>query len=64
MKAECVKKEHSGWRKAYHGLINGVCDFVREDATGQARHNLGDARVMGCLQYVVVDSEVVTLWIC
>lgn len=47
--------------KAYHGLIDRVCGFVREDTTGQARHNLGDTHLMGCLEYIVIDLEVCPL---
>lgn len=45
----------------YHSFINGVRGFVRKDTTGQAGHHLVDAHLVGSLEYIVVDFDVVPL---
>lgn len=45
----------------YHGFVNGVRGFIRKDTTGQTRHHLGDAHLVGSLEYIVVDFDVVPL---
>lgn len=44
-----------------HSLINGVRGFVWEDAGGQAGHDLFHAKLVSCLQHIVIDVDVVSL---
>lgn len=42
------------------GLVQGVCDLVREDACRQARHDLLGLLEVGSVEDVIVDNEIVT----
>jgi len=42
-----------------HGLVNGVRGLVRENAGRQARNDLLDTKLLGVVQDVVVDEQVV-----
>lgn len=44
-----------------HSLINRVSGFVWEDAGGQAGHNFLHAKLVSCLQHIVIDVDVVSL---
>lgn len=41
------------------GLIKRVCDFVGEDACREARYDLGGSSIMGRVEDVVVDEDVI-----
>ena len=47
--------------KADHGLVDGIRRLVRKDASRQTRDDLGDPRLIGCLQNVVIHQQVVSL---